>query len=252
MNPTARAGERPEDLGIRRIRPAYEQVADQLRDLVIGGSIGPGDRLPAEADLATKFGVSRSTIREALRVLGSEGLFRTTRGVSGGTFVAETDPGAVSDYLETRLGLLSGHEAITVAELLEARQLLEVPAARLAAERRSEEQLEEMRLSIERERAESERGPRFEHHHHFHVALLSAAQNRLLDMMTVPVFRVIRARFLGDRPNSSFWQDVDHDHDTILERIEAGDADGAAGAMAEHLERLRAVYEAAAAQQSTA
>ena len=70
-------------------------------------------------------------------------------------------------------------------------------------------------------------------------------------MMTVPVFRVIRARFLGDRPNAAFWEDVDHDHDTILERIEAGDADGAARAMDEHLGHLRTEYEAAAAAQQS-
>jgi GntR family transcriptional repressor for pyruvate dehydrogenase complex len=227
---------------VSRIQPAYQQVADQLRALIMAGTLAPGDRLPVEAELSASFGVSRSTVREALRVLGSQGLVRTARGVTGGTFVSETDPDAISDYLETRLGLLTGHDIITSAELLEARHLLEVPAARLAAQRRTQEHIDAMRLAIELEKAESERGARFTQHKQFHSVLLEAAGNRLLDVMTVPVFRVIRARFTHDSPSGAFWHEVDEDHAEILERIEREDADGAARAMDEHLERLRAIY----------
>lgn len=229
-------------LGVNRIRPAYEQVAEQLRALIIEGRLKPTDRLPVEGELSATFGVSRSTIREALRLLSSDGLVQTMRGVNGGTFVAEVNTSSISDFLETRLGLLTGHDLITAAELLEARHLLEVPAARLAAARRTSAHVEAMHAAIAREREETERGRRFEHHQQFHAILLAAAGNRLLDLMTVPVFRVIRARFIGDRPPLGFWRDVDDDHALILAKIEEEDGDGAAQAMADHLDRLTAIY----------
>jgi len=231
------------DLQVNRIQPAYQQVADQLRQLIVSGTLSPGDRLPVEGELSSAFGVSRSTVREALRSLSSQGLIHTVRGVAGGTFVSESDPNAISDYLETSLGLLSGNQNITADELLEARHLLEVPAARLAAQRRSQAQIDAMRQAIAEEQAETERGARFQHHQQFHTALLAAAGNRLLGVMTVPVFRVIRSRFLRDEPRATFWHEVDSDHQDILDCVVAGDADGAARRMDAHLSRLRTTYE---------
>lgn len=231
----------PGALQVSRIRPAYQQVADQLQSLILRGELPAGTRLPVEGELSAQFGVSRSTMREALRVLGSQGLINTVRGVAGGTFVSEADPESISDFLETRLGLLTGSEQITAEELLEARHLLEVPAARLAASRRTPQQLEAMREAIEQETQYGDRGQRFTHHHHFHSLLLQAAGNRLIDLMTVPIFRVIRARFLHD-DTASVWREVDMDHREIFARIEAGDPEGAGAAMEGHLLRLRTLY----------
>ncbi len=232
-------------LEVARIQPAYRQVTNQLRDRIISGSLAPGDRLPSEAELSTLFGVSRSTIREALRLLSSQSLIRTTRGVKGGTFVTEIDPAEVTDQFETSLGLLRGNERISVTELLEARQLLEVPAARLAAERRTEAHIEAMKIAIDLEKPETERGRRFEHHQEFHSLILDAAGNRLLRVMTVPIFRVIRSYFINDEHGAPDWHRVDDHHTRILEQIVAKDAGGAAQAMNDHLNTLRDDYEAA-------
>jgi GntR family transcriptional repressor for pyruvate dehydrogenase complex len=220
-------------LSVKRIRPAYEQVAEQLRELILKGTLSPGDQLPVEAELSAVFGVSRSTVREALRMLSSQSLIYTARGVTGGTFVAETSPDAISDFLETSIGLLSGSHEITADE---------VPAARLAALRRTDEHLEAMRQAIAEEKAETDRGLRFEHHQRFHNALLDAAGNRLLDLMTVPIFRVIRSRFLEGQPARQFWTQVDDDHTEILNCITAGDAEKAALRMHAHLARIRSIY----------
>ena len=70
----AASGRDRRELALKRIRPAYEQVAEQLRELVISGSIAPGERLPVEGALSAQFGVSRSTVREALKILAGSGV----------------------------------------------------------------------------------------------------------------------------------------------------------------------------------
>jgi len=67
-------------VAVRRVLKAYEQIAEQLRDLILGGRLSPGERLPTEAMLAKQFGVSRATVRESLRVLTAQNLIRTAKG----------------------------------------------------------------------------------------------------------------------------------------------------------------------------
>lgn len=230
-------------LAVRRIQPAYQQVATQLRNLVLQGDLGAGDRLPNEAELSTMFGVSRSTVREALRVLSSQNLVTTSRGVGGGSFIAHPQPGHISDFLETSIGLLSGSDTLSVASLLEARELLEVPAARLAAQRRTEEQVESLQGVVAREQEELDRGADFEEHRRFHQMVLHASGNSLLEIMTRPVFSVLRTRFLREAAPHAFWENVVAEHQRIYDRISARDADGAAHEMREHLVRLAATYQ---------
>lgn len=227
---------------VSRVLPAYQQVADQLRDRILDGSLGSGDRLPPELDLAKIFGVSRSTVREALRVLASRDLIYTTRGTTGGTFVSRVQFDKVSDYLETSLGLMSGTDDITLAELLEARELLEVPAAGLAALRHQKHHLEQMRVVVEREQQTRGRGMKFREHRTFHGIVVDAADNGLLGVMTEPVFRVLQARLARHEIDTGFWKQVDDDHLDILARIEDRDSEGAADAMKAHLAKLSVAY----------
>ncbi|WP_122816869.1 FadR/GntR family transcriptional regulator [Nocardioides pantholopis] len=229
-------------LTVSKVRPAYQQVADQLRELILGGSLSSGDRLPPEAELAATFGVSRSTVREALRVLASRDLIHTVRGTTGGTFVSQVQMDKVSDYLETSIGLMSGSEGVTVAAMLEAREVLEVPAARLAAARREPQHLDALREAIERETASRGRGSRFTEHRTFHQVIVEAAGNTLLAMVTEPVYRVLQAKFLSPDVPPSFWTGVDHEHQQILAAIESGDEEAAAAAMHDHLVGLRPAY----------
>ena len=228
-------------LAVSKVRPAYQQVADQLRELILSGALSSGDRLPPEAELATNFGVSRSTVRESLRVLASRDLIYTTRGTTGGTFVSQVKRDKVSDYLETSLGLMSGSDEVSVAEMLEARESLEVPAARLAAIRREDRHLQVLREAIEREKASRSRGAKFTEHRSFHQGVVSAAGNALLEMVTDPVYKVLQTR-LTTHATPDFWATVDHDHQEILDAIERGDAEAAAHAMSAHLVGLRPAY----------
>ncbi len=227
---------------VGKVRPAYQQVADQLRDLILDGSLGSGDRLPAESELAEIFGVSRSTVREALRALASRDLVNTTRGTTGGTFISRMRFDQVSDYLETSLGLMSGADDVSLANLLEARELLEVPAAGLAALRHEQHHIDEMRVMVERENQARGRGRKFRDHRNFHGLVVEASSNRLLGVMAEPVFRVLQARAVPNGLGATFWTSVTEDHIEILLRIEAGDSVGASSSMKEHLAKLSSAY----------
>ena len=92
--------------------------------------------------LAEELGVSRATVREALRLLGAENLIRTAKGAGGGSFVTVPSADHLSESLRSGLGRLAHAEHVTLDELLEARELLEVPAAQLAARRRADEDVD--------------------------------------------------------------------------------------------------------------
>jgi DNA-binding FadR family transcriptional regulator len=226
-------------LDVHRIEPAYRQVATQIRTLVLEGTLVPGERLPAEDKLAASFGVSRGTVREALRMLVSEGLARTTRGVAGGTFVTAPQPAVLQDQLETGLGLLSGAHAIDTDELYEARLSIEVPCSRWAAERRTDEHLERMRRSAWAVEQSTNSMSRADSSHDFHQAVVDASGNRLLSVIAPPIWRAFRRSALQTGGAQEAWHGIDDDHVAILQHIERSDADGAAEAMRAHLGRLR-------------
>jgi DNA-binding FadR family transcriptional regulator len=235
------AGERS-GLPVQRLKPAYQQVADQLRDLIISRELAWGDRLPPEGELGSWFGVSRSTVREALRVLASQGLVETTRGTTGGTFVARIRPAAVTSYLEASIGLMSGTEDLTLADLLEARELIEVPAAALAAERHHPEHVDALRAAIAREKASRGRSGKFSEHRQFHGLIIAATGNGLLRMTTDPIFRVLQTHLHQQVDEQDFWSTVDREHELVVDRIAHGDGPGAAAAMRAHLASIRPAY----------
>ena len=199
--------------------------------------------MPVEGELASVFGVSRSTVREALRALASQGFTYTKRGVAGGTFISRSDPEGFREAIETRIALMAGDDEMGLAELLEMRLVLEVPAARLAAVRRTAEQLDAMRSAIENEKADPlPRAGRFAAQRPFHEIVFEASGNRLLSVLGALFLGAWRVRATQFRFSGAVLELIDHDHVELLELIEAGDAEGAAQSMADHLTRLNAIF----------
>lgn len=225
----------PNPLTIDRIRPAYEQVAVQLRELIASGQTKPGERLPTEADLAKSFGVSRTTIREALRVLTSEGLIETSRGITGGSFVKRLDPAHVSEFLRNRLSVLVGTDGIEVADVLDARIALEVPAARWAAERRTDDEVAALERASHIPHVKSAAVGVVIGNTEFHLALLDASHSKLLTALARPVFDVLMDLTQRRNLSSPITADSDDAHPRIVDAIRRRDPDGAAAAMEEHL-----------------
>jgi GntR family transcriptional regulator, transcriptional repressor for pyruvate dehydrogenase complex len=225
---------------VRRVRKAYEQVADQLRELIMSGGLPPGQRLPNEAALAAQFGVSRPTIREALRELSAMSLIRTTKGASGGSFVTVPTADHISEFLSANIGLLSQADHVALDEFLEARKLLEVPAARLAARRRTDADLERLRGAIPGHPLEREE--QFLYNKDFHSALVAASGNTLLAICAQPVFSVLQTSIKRSPLSRRFHDRVNEDHRALVADLEAGDEHGVAERMSEHLDFLSTTY----------
>ncbi|GMA30895.1 FadR/GntR family transcriptional regulator [Litorihabitans aurantiacus] len=225
-------------LALRRIEPAYQQIASQLRALILEGRLPAGSRLPTEDKLCATFGVSRTTVREALRMLSADNLVITTRGATGGTFVTTPDVLAVQQRLQTSLRLLNGSNEISHDELYEARVLLEIPAVRAATRRRTPEGVARLRAlaaDVEAARTTPDRTTRSED---FHQAIFDIAGNRVIALIAPPIWAALSLSW-RERGSAHSWASIDHEHDQIMEHIERGDEDGAARAMLKHLQELR-------------
>jgi DNA-binding FadR family transcriptional regulator len=224
---------------------AYEQVADVLRRRVVAGDLEPGARLPTETMLASEFGVSRPTVREALRLLAAQNLVRTAKGATGGSYVTVPSVGHLSASLGPGIGLLADAQHISLEELLEVRQLLEVPAARLAAARRRDDDLERLRSAIPERPLELGAQEQFAYNADFHAVVLEASGNSLLAVAAQPVFDVLQTRLVRSNLGARFHRTINAHHRSLVAAIESGDEDAAGGEMHEHVEFLRPFYEKA-------
>ncbi|GLY03506.1 GntR family transcriptional regulator [Actinoplanes sp. NBRC 101535] len=217
--------------------PAYQQLADELRADITSGRLQPGERLPPEPELCVKIGVSRSTVREALRLLASQHLIVTTRGVTGGSFVAHPDAEHLADALSTGFALLS-HSAVTgFADLLELRRALEVPAAGLAALRRTEDHLIELRGALF-DPAIDEFDTMMAAHAAFHRAVAKATGNPLFELVGRPLYEASYGEELTGGLPGDYWNRIDADHRMLLDCLTNGEAEGASRAAGRHLDYI--------------
>ena len=210
-----------------RRSPLVELAVSQLREQVLSGQWPVGGRLPAETELAQRLEVGRSTVREAVRALVHAGLLETRQG--SGTYVRSLTPGA--DW-EPRL------RRAAVLEAYEVREALEVQAARLAASRRTETDIEALRACLaERDRARGEDARFVEADLAFHRAVVAAAHNPLLAEMFDSFAAVLREALIAIRSDQAVQgPDADAAHARLAAAIEAGDTAAAAQATHDHLD----------------
>jgi GntR family transcriptional regulator, transcriptional repressor for pyruvate dehydrogenase complex len=221
--------------------PAYQSLAEELRTRIVSGRLRPGDRLPAEPRLCESTGLSRSTVREALRLLASQHLITTTRGVTGGSFVARPTPAALSQSVATGLQMLLVCGPVDGRHVFEIRELVEVPAAGLAAERRSAVDVAALRATL-CDGSTAGLDERVAAHRAFHTTLIAAADNPVLELISRPLYDVANERDLVSRAPAGFWSRADAEHRAIVDAVATGDVMAARRAAADHLARLRADY----------
>ena len=190
--PKSREVERvPMRLDTLKVPRASELVADRLRSLIVDGVAQQGSTLPPEKDLVVQLGVSRATLREALRILEAEGLIVTKTGPRGGIMVQR--PGSAN--LTRSLSLLLQLEETPFAVILEARRLLEPLCANLGATRITPEELNELEESLHRMNGLINDTPAYVREQlAFHLAVIASAHNAVLQLYTVSVGQLISAR----------------------------------------------------------
>jgi GntR family transcriptional repressor for pyruvate dehydrogenase complex len=214
----------------------YEEIARQVKAMIAEGRLKGGDRLPPERELAEKFVVSRTSVREALRALESLGLVEIRPGE--GTFVRQVSIEALIEPL-ARL-MVSEREAI--GELFEARRLLEPSLAALAAERATPEELHEMERILEAQAREVAAGRTgLAEDAQFHAAIGAAAHNRAITRIAHAIMDLL-TQSREDSLNTPGRPTRSHeDHRRVLAAIAARDGESARRAMLDHLIAVEAL-----------
>ncbi len=223
-------------------RNTYELVADSLLALISERHLKPGDALPTERELMQHYGVGRSSVREALRMLESKGLI--SAGGSGAFVVAD-----FRNPLNDSLSLLLAVEEGSLRELFEVRRILEGEAVALATERGNESYLERMRAATELMREGLvDREEYIEADVAFHLTIAEATQNRLI-LHLMHAIRDQLERALGSiyKIPGSPEQSIE-DHGLIIAAMSEGRPDEARERMREHLGRVEEAVDAATAK----
>lgn len=238
--PAAKAATSAPEQGARQ--PAYQTLADELREQIVSGRLRPGERLPTEPQLCVRSGLSRSTVREALRLLSSQHLIVTTRGVSGGSFVAEPSAAQLGDSLATAMQVLRSGMVVRGEHFLEIRELIEVPGAALAARRRTEEDLRELLgLVVDPEVPEVE--VKLSTYWRFRATLVAAVHNPLFELLAYPLRQMANDRELVAAGPAELWHQAAEADCLIADCVQRQDSEGAATATRDHLRYLSEVYQ---------
>lgn len=220
------------------------QIADRIRAAILDGSLKMDERLPTEEELAKSFGISRPTVREALKRLAAQNLIRSQRGPAGGTFVSRPDPEGLSSAITGAATLLVGVGAFDIDEIMDARLETETTCIKLACRRREDADLEAMREEISFQRRADVSDEAFcASDVRFHRALVQAARNGPLSLMMYTVvesFMPITNMIVYDVRERTR---VAGFHERLADAVEARDAYPATGALTELLAYLRASYE---------
>lgn len=215
-----------------RAEGSTAQVVSHVRNLIERGALKPGDRLPAERDLATQIGVSRPTVRAGLRALSAIGVVQSRHG--SGTFIPDGPPSLGTDALS----FLAALHGFTREEMYEARRILEVGAAGLAAERAAPEQIATLAEEVAGMFATMQ-DPRLflVHDINFHRAVAAASGNpivaSLVEMVSALYYE--SRRDTAARASDRDLRDAAQMHRRIYQAIRARDPESARQTMHAHL-----------------
>ena len=238
MTNTFRPRKEPAAIELEAVRKErrYEQVAEQIQKLIAQGTLKPGDRLPPERELATRFGVARSSIRDAVRTLEVMGILEPRQGA--GTVVRDLS----ADSLVVPLATVLVRKRELVSELLDVRRMLEPGLAARAAKNATVEEVLELEDILRRQAEKMRRGePTIEEDSEFHYVIGRAARNsvvlKVLDVL-MDLLRESRARSLQapGRPERSYAG-----HMRVLRAIKRRDPEAAEKAVRKHLEEIESI-----------
>ena len=211
----------------------YEHIVAQIERAIFEGRLQQGDKLPAERQLVREFGASRVAVREALRALEHRGLVEVRQGSAGGYFIREMDAGPVVRDFQTLFRL--GH--VSLAQLVEARALIEPESARLAALRANEADVKAVLTALD---ARAETGAAGRRRRsldaEFHRLVAAAARNPVHGVV-IHALTALQSNVVGGRTDLTAEDDaaIVSAHRTIYDAIAGRDSEAARAAMHAHV-----------------
>lgn len=218
-------------------RTLHEHLVTAITEQIVSGQIAPGAALPTEPELCASFDVSRTVVREAVRVLAAKGLIEVKHG--SGMRVLQPEQWHLLDPQILFGRVRQDSNAALLAEMLEVRRIIETEVAGMAAERRDAAdmaRLQDLLAQLEAGMSDPDLYTRLDYE--FHEAILAAARNRLLAETLRPLAKVIReARLITNRGARSLVPSQ-LGHAEICEAILAGDAVAARDAMRRHIQQF--------------
>jgi GntR family transcriptional repressor for pyruvate dehydrogenase complex len=226
-----------EGIGVfKTVRPdkVSESISQQIRAAIFGGRLKPGDKLPVERELIRSFGVSKASMREALRSLEVLGFVQIRKGVSGGAFVTEVHPQKARELFANFLHF----KHLSLDHLGEVRSILETHTAAAAARSISPEGLARLRALVREGEEDLERGDlsRLRHNEiEFHRVIGNACGNPLLSFLLDAVHHLLVDAKDTLQPSFEFSRKVLRAHQAICTALEKRDPDAARRQMARHL-----------------
>lgn len=223
-------------------RKLSDEVLDRLRKMIVSGELRPGDTMPSERALMARFGVGRPAVREALQTLHNSGLITISHGER--SRVNEIDAEMVLTQSDDIIRLVLAMEPANVDHLREARRMFELGMVRLAAERRTDDDLQELEDIIVRQRAYlSQDTQQF-------VSADMAFHSKIAQIAGNPIIHAVSRAMVGwlfaFHRGALHWSGKEEvtlaEHQRILDRLRAQDAEGAVHEMATHLDRSSGAF----------
>jgi GntR family transcriptional repressor for pyruvate dehydrogenase complex len=212
-----------------------QQIIVQIRNLIFEGKLSPGEKLPPEHILTKQFGVSRQTLREALRALEFIGLIDIKKGSAGGPCIAEMDSSNALEILTNYLYF----KKLTINHLSEVRKIVEPPAAAMAAAIMTEEELEEMGKVIETSRKANLDSPVIQETGYydlrFHRLIGECTRNPLLIIIIDFIETVMEDMKRLHRVEKKYYTSIFQSHELIYEALRARDGKAASSEMYAHI-----------------
>jgi DNA-binding FadR family transcriptional regulator len=215
-----------------QVRPVrlYQRIVEQIEGALAQGELKPGERLPSERELVTQFGASRSTVREALRVLESNGVVRSRPGDPNGPEILPFS----TQGLTKQITRLTQVDEVGLGELISFRMILDGSANMLAARLRTQDELASMEATIEVMRETIDLG--YEEFSEadvaFHDAIARVSRNSLIQVCNQVVRGVVLSlisdKISRSRNSKALMRQSLHHHEEVLEAIRAGDGPAAA------------------------
>ncbi len=228
--------------GFRRVHVAraFEDIAGQIRDELTQGRLRAGDRLPPERELAGQFGVSRNTLREALRSLEISGLITLKKGALGGAYVKDSSGEVVVSGIRDMFAL----GAVTLAQITESRIWIESAIVRAACERHTEQDIARLRENMALAAVAVKRKDffmRMEKHLEFHQILAKATGNPIMEVIMESLIAVMGQFIQTIGPNNIVDYALASRH-RFMAHFAARDAESAVKEMENHLKRVNRNY----------